>query len=162
MPDPETLNVPSHIGDHLVEQEGDDLLIVEQEGDDLLIFRLRNDLRAQEAREFVRRDRALARRNGYSHILMDCKELRSFGSQARHAAFDEMKRDSGYIGTTAVFAASSTIPWIMRLMFRALGVLISHIDDETQLFTTEAQARAFIDKRRPQRQREGRERRLAG
>jgi hypothetical protein len=42
----------------------------------------------------------------------------------------------------------------MKLVLRAVALLGTTFDDEMQIFATEAEARAFLALRRPQRQRQ--------
>lgn len=140
---------PSHIGKHQIIQEGDDLLVL----------RLHGDITPEDARQLVALDREQARRNGYSLILLDCTNVASFSSATRQATFDEMKRHSGYLGSTGVYGASGTIAWLMKLVLRGIALLGSYLDDETRMFSTEAEARAFVAMRRPQRQLEAAARR---
>lgn len=139
-----SLNVPPLMGAHQVEFEGEDLLFL----------RLRGELLADDIRALIRVDRQLSQKNGYSLVLIDARELTVFSSAARQASFDEMKRHFGYLGSTAVFGARGTAAWVLKLVFRGLTLLASHIDDETRMFDTESEAREFLTKRRPQRRRE--------
>jgi len=135
--------------------------VVEQEGDDLLVIRIRGDVSADEARQLVILDREQAAKNGYSLILLAGSELKSFGAAAREATFSEMKRHQGYLGSTAIFGLSGSMVWLMRLVLRGVALLGSYIDDETQIFASEAEARAFLLKRRPQRQQQAAQRKAS-
>ena len=134
---------------------------VEQEGSDLLIIRARGEATADAMRQLVLADRELARRNGYSLILIDGTLWSTFGAGARQATFDEMKRHSGYLGSTAIFGLSGTMVWLMRLVLRGMLLLGSYLDDEVQMFATEPEARAFLAARRPQRQKQAAQRRVS-
>jgi hypothetical protein len=136
--------------------------IVEQLGPDVLLMRLLGELTAEETRQLIILDREQARRNGYSLVLIDGTQLAGYGSEARQATFDEMRRHSGYMGSTAIYGLSGTLTWLMKLVLRGVGVLASYIDDEVQLFATEEEARAFLNKRRPLRQSQASSRRASG
>jgi hypothetical protein len=68
--------------------------------------------------------------------------------------FAEMERHPGYMGSTAMFGASGALALVMKLVLRAIALLGTTFDDEMQIFATEAEARAFLALRRPQRQRQ--------
>jgi hypothetical protein len=133
---------PARVGAHLLEQEAADLLMV----------RMHGDISAEEARQLILIDRQQARRNGYSLMLIDCTHMAPVSSSVRKSSFEELKRHHGYIGTTALFGATGAVAWMLKLMLRGFALLATHVDDEVQMFSTEAQARAFLARRRPQRQ----------
>src|SRR3569832_1295049 len=110
---------------------------VEHEGDDLLVLRLGGDVLAEDAAQLVRLDREQAARNGYSLVLIDGRSSAGFGSGARQAAFDEMKRHPGYIGSTAMFGVPGPLALVTKLILRAVALLGLHFDDEVQMFATE-------------------------
>lgn len=151
MSHPGPWNSPWQIGSHVLEADGADMLVV----------RLQGKITAADATQIVALDRAQAQRNGYSLILIDGRLLTGFGADARQATFAEMKRHSGYIGSTAIYGLSGTMAWIMKLVLRGVAVLASYIDDEVQLFDTEHEGREFLVKRRLLRQRQAAQRRCA-
>ena len=132
---------------------------VAEDGEDLLFLHIEGDVSADEARQLVVLDRAQARRNGYSLVLIDGTRLTNFGAAARKAAFEEVKRYSGYLGSTGIYGLSGPMMWLMRLVLRGLILLASYIDDEVQIFSTEAEAREFLNRRRSLRQRQVAQRR---
>lgn len=133
---------PAQVGAHVIEQEAADLLTI----------RMHGEISAEEARQLIVIDRQQAKRNGYSLMLIDCTHMAAISSSVRKAAFEEIKRHHGYVGTTAMFGATGVVAWLLQLMLRGFALLVTHVDDEVQMFSTEAQARAFLLRRRQQRQ----------
>lgn len=135
--------------------------LVEAEGDDVLVLRGQGDISSEESRQLIALDREQARRNGYSLILIDARKVTGFGAGARQAMFEEMKRHSGYLGSTAIFGIEGALFSVMKLVIRGVSLLSIKFDDEMQIFSTEAEARAFLAKRRPQRQQQAAKRRAS-
>ena len=126
--------------------------VVESDGDDVLVLRFNGDITPDEVRGLVRMDRELWRRNGYSLILIDGTAGGTFGAGARRAMFAEMELHPGYLGSTAMYGMPGALALVMKLVLRAVAILAKdRYDDEMQLFSTETEARAFLDKRRPLR-----------
>lgn len=139
---------PVRIGEHLVEQDGPDVLTL----------RGRGVISAKEARLLIAMDREQARRNGYSLILIDATGISGFDAAARQAMFDEMKQHAGYLGSTAVIGLHGPMIWLMGLIMRGVALLGRHFDDEFHICASEEEARSFLRKRRPLRQRQAAER----
>ena len=127
---------------------------VEGEGPDLLILRASGDVSAEEARRLILIDRELAQKNGYSLILIDARGGSRFGAGARQAMFAAMQQHPGYIGSTAIFGLNGPLVLLMKLVLRAVSLLGTSFDDEMQIFSTEAEGRAFLAQRRPLRQKQ--------
>lgn len=136
--------------------------VVESDGDDVLILRFNGDITPDEVRGLVRMDRELWRRNGYSLILIDGTAGGTFGAGARQAMFAEMELHPGYLGSTAMYGMPGALALVMKLVLRAVAILAKdRYDDEMQLFSTETEARAFLDKRRPLRRQQAAARAVA-
>lgn len=136
-------------------QVGSHLAILDEP--DVLRIRLVGPLRPDEMRALVRADRALWRDRGYSLVLLDAREAGSFDAAARHAAFDEVKQEPGYLGTTAVFGLSGSLRVLLNLIANALRLLKDQ-DDEMRCFSHEADARAYLKARRSARQQQAQSR----
>jgi hypothetical protein len=139
---------PVHVGEHLVEQRGEDALILRGSG----------EISPEEARLLIAMDREQARRNGYSLVIIDATRISGIDAAARHAMFDEMKQHTGYLGSTAVFGLKGPLIWLMGLIMRGVALLGRHFDDEFHVCANEDEAWSFLRKRRALRQRQANER----
>lgn len=150
--DPEAQKTPEirEVGSHTATREEPDLLRIQLAG----------PLSPDEVRTLVKADRALWRERGYSLVLLDARAAGSFDAAARHASFDEAKRDPGYLGTTAVFGLSASLRVLLNLVANALRLLKDQ-DDELRCFVHEADARAYLTARRTVRQQQAQARKRA-
>lgn len=115
-------------------------------GEDMYFARFVGDLTAEHMPALRDLNQRYFERNGYVLILVDASRATTMTPEARRLNA-EYRRDLKYVSATAIFGTSLIITALAGLLYNAAR-LLSGQNVVHSFFTSEAAARAWLDKQR--------------